>query len=257
MISIHPDTANLQSGEHWRYTQNFEWREPLGLTEVAELVQGHAWCPGKYRDGYRKGAAFQRAELIALDADDGKLTLDGARERFKDYIHIIGTTKSHGVVKNGVACDRFRVILKLSAPISSMQLFRNTAKHLVERNPECDQKPKDAGRFFYPCKHIVSIQLYGKTFDPVPVPELVRKPRDYKLEKQFKNVPTWIRAFLGYGVPEGMRNDTVLKISRALTKCGFSYDEILDLVRRSPISLPDDELERVIRNGRNYGRASL
>ena len=46
------------------------------------------------------------------------LTLSGAKERFVEYRHIIGLSKSHQKTKNvagseKAACDRFRVLLFL------------------------------------------------------------------------------------------------------------------------------------------------
>lgn len=50
-------------------------------------------------------------DLIILDIDDG-LTIEQAKQEFKDYKHLICTTKSHQKEKKGLTCDRFRVILE-------------------------------------------------------------------------------------------------------------------------------------------------
>ena len=256
MISIHPNIRDLTRDKDWIYTAGFDWAE-TSFDDLPRLITRRAWSPIRFRDGYRKGDNFEVAYVVALDFDNGKCTLDEALRRFHCYAHIIGTTRSHQLEKDGKpATDRFRVILKLAAPIGTMGMFKSTLKHLVKHDhPESDQKPKDAGRFFYPCKEVVSVKLDGDLVTPIPEPP-PRPPRDYTLEKQFKNIPKWVRSFLKFGAPEGSRNDTSLRISKALTKCGFSYDEIYDLLSKSNMNLPSDEMSRVVQNGRNYGKAS-
>lgn len=52
-----------------------------------------------------------KQNLIVLDIDDG-LSINQAKELFKDYKYFMCTTKSHRIEKKGVMCDRFRVIFE-------------------------------------------------------------------------------------------------------------------------------------------------
>jgi hypothetical protein len=52
-----------------------------------------------------------KQNLLILDVDSG-LTINEAREKFKDYKYFICTTKSHQKEKKGVMCDRFRIIFE-------------------------------------------------------------------------------------------------------------------------------------------------
>lgn len=69
------------------------------------------YSPAQWIDGYRKGENYISGEdCIVFDIDDG-MSLSQAKEIFSNYIGLIITTKSHQKDKNGVICDRFRVII--------------------------------------------------------------------------------------------------------------------------------------------------
>src|SRR3972149_855154 len=83
------------------------------LKSIANLVcssQFYAWSPGIFKSNYRNLDNFISMDVIALDFDSG-MSLDEAAIVFANYAHIIGTSRSHQIVKGTTpACDRFRVI---------------------------------------------------------------------------------------------------------------------------------------------------
>ena len=70
------------------------------FTESARAPEGHR----------RKESFIQGQNIIAFDIDEG-LALTDAMRLLENYVWIIYTTKSHQKEKNGIICDRFRIVL--------------------------------------------------------------------------------------------------------------------------------------------------
>lgn len=85
-----------------------------------EITAQSNYSPFVFKDNYRKAENSTPTNLIIYDIDEG-LTLDKAVTLCADFKSLIVTTKSHQVEKNGVVCDRFRVIIPLDeAPPKEM-----------------------------------------------------------------------------------------------------------------------------------------
>ena len=80
-----------------------------GLRQLSEEILKGNWAPAQFSGQNRRIKDATRLELLVLDVDDG-CTLSEALEVFKDFAHVVGTTKSHQKEKNGVVCDRFREV---------------------------------------------------------------------------------------------------------------------------------------------------
>ena len=80
--------------------------------ELQSFIISNNWSPIIFKNNYRKSINFKSCQFLVLDYDDG-YSLNKAIEEFKNYKHIIATTKSHQVKKGDKVCDRFRVILFL------------------------------------------------------------------------------------------------------------------------------------------------
>jgi hypothetical protein len=82
------------------------------------------YAPVAFRGGRRLNEATEAySNLIIMDIDDG-MSLEYAKEIFKDYYAIITTTRNHQKEKNGKVCDRFRVVL-----LASKYVFTNPKKY--------------------------------------------------------------------------------------------------------------------------------
>lgn len=119
-ISINPDKVHSkQEGQ----TKTVFDVVNLDLTDTAhlnEVFRNHvhsmnAWQPGTTRSKDNYAGMFG----LALDADDGKVTIDQARENFAEYNHVIYTSTSHMEDKpgHGGVQPRFRVILPFDPSI--------------------------------------------------------------------------------------------------------------------------------------------
>ena len=265
IISYHP--SPVDATKSWQYSKGFVSRDAQSFAELAETIGTKVWSPILWMDGKRKQDNFLRADLVALDFDDGEMSLEEACRIWCDTNHIIATTKSLGLSKGGKpACDRFRVILELSETISELKHYKETMRCLVNAYP-CDPACKDGGRFFYPCRQIVSVVNDGYTEDPVflsPWKEELRQNARLQQKAKFQSTgvyPIWLNAFLEDGCVIGNgRNHTVYCAVRRLLELGVPECEAVVRVRRSPVvskSFSEAELESVIKSACDGHKRSL
>ncbi len=120
-----------------------------------EIILRDPYSLSTFNNNYRTKDNFSQAQAIGLDFDAG-VTLDEATELFKDYMHIIAPTRNHQVEKNGVVCDRFRVVLFLEYPIKDNETFEATWYSLADKWRKLDKACKDSSRFYYPSQSIHS-----------------------------------------------------------------------------------------------------
>lgn len=125
-----------------------------GWTECSDLLLAvrdrKCISPGVFKGGYRNKANAIGASWIMLDFDEGKPTLEEAKTIYADYVGAIYTTRNHRKIKTvgstqKPACDRYRVILKLSRVVNADEYSRvyGTFKGV-------DPAARDVSRFYYP-----------------------------------------------------------------------------------------------------------
>lgn len=254
MISV-----SLSQEKDPRKHTHFKTQNPLSLDQFAELVCASVWSPIIWKDGVRRGENFLSAKYAGLDFDDGQWDLDEARAFFESsgVNYLLGTTKSHRLNKNGLVADRFRVILPFENIITDPQLYCYNMWSLSQDLP-IDPACKDAGRFFYPCKEIVShknrpgaqLKVRQKPKESVkPKEPMNQKNHGFNLNQRI--IPAFVLTLLRSSTE---RHNDALKVGRILAKRGFELDEILHLVRQSPLILAGEEdIIRTTKNGAEYG----
>jgi len=108
----------------------------LEFNSIADWVTQEkkvCYAPVGFKDGKRNNESTEAySNLIIMDIDEG-MTIGYAKEIFKDYYAMITTTRNHQKEKNGVVCDRFRVILLANkyiytTPAKYKQLMENIQK---------------------------------------------------------------------------------------------------------------------------------
>jgi len=227
--------------------------------ELAQLIIKYAWSPIIWANGRRNGVNFHVAYFAVLDFDAPGYTLLQCKNDFCDMMHSIGTTKSHQKEKNGVICDRFRLVVLFEEPITDLQLYRHNLRQLADQY-EADIACVDGARFFYPCKEIVSLSDEGFTLEIKPLP--VKHHSDEHLNSHSiindRIVPDRVRHYLKHGIRPGGRNDGCFIIGIELFKHGFNQAEMLNIVKNSAIQPIDDfkleELQRALLNGYRFGQ---
>jgi hypothetical protein len=216
------------------------------------------WSPIIWKDGRRKSDNFLESAYLALDFEDYDYSLERALHDFCDMAHVIGTTRNHRIAKDRTpAVDRFRILIPWERPISDkLEYEYNMAKIVGEY--DCDKKCKDAARFFYPCKEIVSINLDGYSYEIKPTPNGWTKNSDArKYENAELGIPSrFCKKWLTRVIPIGERNTTCYRLGADLSRMGLSYEECLDKVLKSPTYRHTDltprrrgEIEDAILNG--------
>lgn len=143
-------------------TENFK-KIQVPFSKIMDLVKSDFnYSAGTFLNGYRNKSNYGNySNMIILDVDDG-LTIDKAHQMFLPYNHIIATTKSHQREKNGIVCDRFRVLLPTETPITlNEKEYTTLMKSIMRKYSFVDQSCKDASRFYYPSKDSIVSYKYG------------------------------------------------------------------------------------------------
>ena len=204
--------------------------------KLEDIILNENYSLGIFKDNIVVKSNFISAESIALDFDQD-FTLKQAKEQFKDYKHIIATTKSHQKLKNGIKCDRFRVIIFLNEPIRDNETFFTTWKSIEKQFPKLDVQCKNSSRFFYPSLQIVSVNKSGKLFDVVKndldlalgkkeAPKILQLKGHGKLSKKTKTA-------LRKGLEPGSRNGETFKIAKDFQENGFTEDEAVTYITKA------------------------
>lgn len=234
------------------------------MSDLALVMASRIWSPIVWQGGLRSTGAFEKAGLVALDFDDGAFTLDDALSLVREWglSHVIGTTKSHQVAKVSQsgkylpACDRFRLVFVADRWMRDQELYTYNMKSLIDTY-KADRSCKDAARFFWPCKEIVSYAM-GRQFvwqdfpdDYVPESEAHRRLRETLRTYGASGViPPWLKEILEKGVEPGGRHVACYKLGAQLTAFGLGEAEIVALALRSPLAeIGEGDLRRAVRNG--------
>ena len=199
-----------------------------------------------------------------LDFDSGEMTLGQAVENeFPDYRHVIGITKSHQKDKNGIICDRFRVLLEFAETIRDLDQYRQNMAALI-REYGADNQCKDGARFFYPCTRIVSVNndVDGEKVGVKPLVKTKRSSNvDYQHYKKLGAYPPFVMRNLSNPIQEGSRDKTIYGVAKDLAKCGYPLSLILQEVSNSPTYTAADadhqkRFERACQSGFHDGSKS-
>lgn len=228
MISIHPDYATkIPASSH----VSSGWRcvNVRDMDRIAKGICIYPWSPIIWRNGARSNKNFIQAAWLVLDFDDGETSIEQAVENiFCDYIHIIGTTKSHRVAKdNNPPCDRFRVIIPFERVVKNIVQYKDQIDAASSRYTN-DQKCNDGARFFNQCREIVSINKEGFVWE---IEKPIKRRSSIKTIKKYHEAgvfPPEARFILENKMHKGHRNDSFYSLGRLL-KYSFNEDEIFDM----------------------------
>ena len=224
--------------------------EVTGWQGLAGLVCSHVWSPivwspdGEDENyGRRVSTNFKVSYFAGVDVDDG-LALDDALRflKEKNFGHVLATTKSHGIAKNGEEPrDRFRIVFRWQSPIRDLELYQYNMKRLAEAW-QADRSATDGARMFQPCRDIISVQQgqdIPLSFKPKPSYSvlMLRRFKSHMLKASREPSP-WAEAFLNCGRLDstGGRKRTIYSVACELTKVGWSEAEIVSAIRSAPIS---------------------
>jgi len=228
-------------GKKWagKYGVGFE-RTEFRLEEIAHLIKKFCWSPIVWENGIRKSNKFWFSDLVALDFDSPFYSLEQAVNDWCDTNHIIGTTSSHQKKKNGVTCDRFRIISIWDEAITNPRCYTPSLKKLMNENraDKADVACVDLARFFFPCTEIISVVTDGQMIESIKIEpeidqEIFRIQHKKKLHKH-GIVSHWATRQLKHGFDKtNNKNTTCYGVAKDLFVAGRRHDEIFALIRNS------------------------
>lgn len=194
------------------------------MRDVANAIStNRPWAPATFT-GSRANGNLKAISLLALDFDSG-MKLSEAFELFKDYKHIIGTSKSHQIEKNGVVADRFRVLLVLEYPIHTDADFKSHWFAAFAKWPSMDKACKDSARFFFPCTKIVSVNEEGLLFaERMMIPEQQPRAKENRIVAKGK-LSKLTKDFLVDGAPDGEWHGRFLKAAMDFKEQGYLIED--------------------------------
>lgn len=244
LLSVHPRPYDMEAARaDNRYARHFTygWHtfETRSSKVFSDFITSAVWSPCIFRDGHRRIDSFVEARLLVLDFDHPGYTLSQAREEWCDTIHWIGTTKNHNREKNGITCDRFRIVVPFARSITNVEEYNYNYQLIAKQYDAADQCTKDGARLFFPCQEVVSVCTDGFAQPVVEIPaeDLQRAADKADLIKQQQKchvVPSWLWASFERIIPHGKRANTIWRVSKDLTRYGYEEDEIVGMFLASP-----------------------
>jgi len=169
---------SIQSGSF----SEFQTINVKTIHTLADIAMKNNYSLSTYKDNYRNMLNFEQTTAIGLDIDNTNpeeyLSLESARLVFAKYKHILMTSKSHGIEKNGKTVDRFRVILFLNKPITDAPTFYSTWHRLKAQWDFIDHQCKDPSRLWFKSKSLVHIEESGILITPI-APKLAQPKKRY------------------------------------------------------------------------------
>ncbi len=170
--------VSLFPGEYDPAVARVKSEEQVSFEQLSEIITKKTYCLIKFKKKYRNEKNFESSEVVGIDYDKNK-TLEWGVNRVKSLglSSIVGTTRSHQKLKNGEVCDRYRILVKLSKPITDVDQYRQTVAEVLKAFPGADPSPKDAARLFFPCKEIIYSNFKGKTLSPCQLYDSIKKQK--------------------------------------------------------------------------------
>lgn len=226
---------------------NFKPIDVKNFNQLCSIIcdeSNKAYSFSTYKDNYRNKKNFLSMRCLGLDIDNDKngqqLSLDEAKEVFKDYKCVIATTRSHQKEKNGLTVDRFRVILFFENDITDAKVFLRTWFDLKSKFPAMDPACKDESRYWFPSKEVVFVQKKGKYVEipeEIDEPEPVETPKsdicdlDRALGEPGKLSYSTMKFFC-QGAAAGERNPALFKAAIDCREQGYDVDYVKNMINR-------------------------
>lgn len=208
---------------------------------LAQIVRptsnlGDMWSPAIYRENYKNDKNWLCIpSLFVIDIDEN-LTLDAAVARLNGFgqKYAILPTRNNQKLKNDVICDRFRVVMFLSEPITRPDVFDATWDYVKsEMFPEADPSCKDEGRGYFYSTSVHAASSLGRLLEPVapkPKAEVSLKPTIL-----VKDLSKQTYKFLVNGAQKGERDLLVFKAASDFKANGIDEDTAVARICAAPI----------------------
>jgi hypothetical protein len=190
----------------------------------AKEAFSHDYVCAKYKDDYRSIDTFQSTSIIAFDIDNDHTedksawtTPEIVAKEFNELSYIIHFSRNNMKEKKGRKPRQKFHIIFTSNELTSADSVRDLKLKFYEFYPYVDKNALDAGRF-----------MFG-THNPEIIIHEGTKTLDEHLLKKEKSID-----FLAYdSIPEGSRNETMLKIAVSILKRDGNTEATRELYRKN------------------------
>ncbi|AUR97297.1 coil containing protein [Vibrio phage 1.238.A._10N.261.52.F10] len=213
--------------------------------------KGVHWCNHNFMEKHRcKENAIPEFNMVVLDVDDG-VSLETAQLLLKDYEALFYTTKSHQIDKNGVVCDRFRVVLPIKYHLKmNDEEFKEFMGNIFDWLPfKVDDVTGQRARKWEAFNGSHEYQ-HGTVLDPTQFIPKTAKNEKYVKEVQDLGDMDKIESWFARSIGEGNRNNTLARFSFMLYDSGLAPADVEDAVikfndkLKNPLS--KDELKSTV-----------
>lgn len=247
VISWHP----LAWGKDWEYTSGFQTITIPDMRKLASYMRSFHWAGIEWDGGYRNKENFLNSDFCVLDFDKGNTTLEDAKNIFKEFQHVIGTTENHRKQKGKEPpCDRFRVAIPWLSTITDLRDYEWNMRKM-QRKFGSDYQATGAHMKFKPCKKIVAGAVDGKKmwWGKAPPP----KPYEPSKFKGTRQIPPDICHTLMHGIVPWGRHSQAASMAMRLAISGLEADEIIKLFSGSALMDSEDpqhnrDIKRTVRD---------
>ena len=209
------------------------------------------YTAGRFQNGHRTTSNWRGGNNCVILDIDANVSIQQARNflEVNDLKSLIITTKSHRVEKNGVVCDRFRIIVPMKsalycAPEHYKKLFVEINKFFMNA---ADIATKDPSRFYYGNAKQAHWYIEGD----VILDWSMFQPEEVKPVKKAHSNSGDAKALIEWGlrnVRAGNRNNALYWIAKESERSGYDPDVIVNAVNdgiKDP--LPLEEIKVLLR----------
>ena len=184
------------------------------------------YSPFCFTGGVKKSENWDNSKqnIIIFDIDNG-LSIEDAKQQFKDYEYLVATTKSHQQDKKGVICDRFRIIL----PAKNIPLgdkYFEMMRVLEDRFDFIDKQVNTkTGAFLgsFGCEYFYNS---GMVFDCSPILRMIKPIEDKTPLRSNINIPTAQKVYKTDSLPiQDIKNRLTRDIVASIVSdCGYEVN---------------------------------
>lgn len=241
------DLSNLTLSYSTDWVTDYENIE-MDWEDLHQLMtaDNHHWTSHHLLDGYRKeDNAIPGCDLVVIDVDEGS-TIEEVKSLMADYKYLIHTTGNHQKEKNGVTCDRFRIVFPLSHKVKlDKQDFTEFMRNICNWLPfDSDTKTLQRARKWqtYDGDHYYN---EGKSINALLfIPKTAKCEENNRIIQDTQSLSNLERWFTTH-TSSGNRSNNLIRYAYMLVDSGFDSNTIQQKIEAVNAKLPDpmDELE--------------
>jgi hypothetical protein len=214
------DTDNILISYSDHFAYNYV-SEPAPFDQLHQLTQAENmnWCNHAFKNGHRSEEnVIEEFNLVVIDVDSGT-SLSLVHDLFKEYVHMVYTTKRHTKEEN-----RFRLILPMKYHLSlDADDYKEFMSNITDWLPfQIDEEANQRSRKWASCSTgSYTYNLEGELFDPLKFVPKTSKNAEYK--EQYHQVESLdnLERWFAQRIASGNRNNLMVKYALALVDTGM------------------------------------